>query len=227
MDLGKTPAQWRRERSLLFLQPQPEPAWQAPLPALDILFLLFPALPSLCCLFFSFLPFLLTFFSAVLPKNFKVKMVTKTSVLLSWEFPENYNSPTPYKASAGVFSRICPSSAGLGFPCKPKGWGGRGWSSTSLAEGPTSSLPQIQYNGLHVDVDGRTTKKLITHLRPRTFYNFVLMNQGNSMGGLQQNVAAWTAADLLSKKPEVTHKPDADGNVVVILPDVKSSVPVQ
>uniref|UniRef100_A0A8U8CMD8 Receptor-type tyrosine-protein phosphatase S n=1 Tax=Geospiza parvula TaxID=87175 RepID=A0A8U8CMD8_GEOPR len=116
---------------------------------------------------------------SILPKNFKVKMVTKTSVLLSWEFPENYNSPTPYK---------------------------------------------IQYNGLHVDVDGRTTKKLITHLRPRTFYNFVLMNQGNSMGGLQQNVAAWTAADMLSKKPEVTHKPDADGNVVVILPDVKSSV---
>ncbi|XP_074707785.1 receptor-type tyrosine-protein phosphatase S isoform X14 [Strix uralensis] len=120
--------------------------------------------------------------STVLPKNFKVKMVTKTSVLLSWEFPENYNSPTPYK---------------------------------------------IQYNGLNVDVDGRTTKKLITNLKPRTFYNFALMNRGNSMGGLQQNVAAWTAADMLSKKPEVTHKPDADGNVVVILPDVKSSVPVQ
>uniref|UniRef100_A0A663FC81 Receptor-type tyrosine-protein phosphatase S n=1 Tax=Aquila chrysaetos chrysaetos TaxID=223781 RepID=A0A663FC81_AQUCH len=116
---------------------------------------------------------------SILPKNFKVKMVTKTSVLLSWEFPENYNSPTPYK---------------------------------------------IQYNGLNVDVDGRTTKKLITNLKPRTFYNFVLMNRGNSMGGLQQNVAAWTAADMLSKKPEVTHKPDADGNVVVILPDVKSSV---
>ncbi|XP_040393405.1 receptor-type tyrosine-protein phosphatase S isoform X8 [Anas acuta] len=119
---------------------------------------------------------------SILPKNFKVKMVTKTSVLLSWEFPENYNSPTPYK---------------------------------------------IQYNGLNVDVDGRTTKKLITNLKPRTFYNFVLMNRGNSMGGLQQNVAAWTAADMLSRKPEVTHKPDADGNVVVILPDVKSSVPVQ
>ncbi|XP_062474720.1 receptor-type tyrosine-protein phosphatase S isoform X6 [Pezoporus occidentalis] len=119
---------------------------------------------------------------SILPKNFKVKMVTKTSVLLSWEFPENYNSPTPYK---------------------------------------------IQYNGLNVDVDGRTTKKLITNLKPRTFYNFVLMSRGNSMGGLQQNVAAWTAADMLSRKPEVTYKPDADGNVVVILPDVKSSVPVQ
>ncbi|XP_064031488.1 receptor-type tyrosine-protein phosphatase S isoform X10 [Pogoniulus pusillus] len=119
---------------------------------------------------------------SILPKNFKVKMVTKTSVLLSWEFPENYNSPTPYK---------------------------------------------IQYNGLNVDVDGRTTKKLITNLKPRTFYNFVLMNRGNSMGGLQQNVAAWTAADMLPRKPEVTHKPDADGNVVVILPDVKSPVAVQ
>ncbi|XP_065508462.1 receptor-type tyrosine-protein phosphatase S isoform X6 [Caloenas nicobarica] len=127
-------------------------------------------------------PKVVTTKGAVLPKNFKVKMVTKTSVLLSWEFPENYNSPTPYK---------------------------------------------IQYNGLNVDVDGRTTKKLITNLKPRTFYNFVLMSRGNSMGGLQQNVAAWTAADILSKKPEVTHKPDADGNVVVILPDVKSSVPVQ
>ncbi|XP_039371132.1 receptor-type tyrosine-protein phosphatase S isoform X7 [Mauremys reevesii] len=119
---------------------------------------------------------------SILPKNFKVKMVMKTSVLLSWEFPENYNSPIPYK---------------------------------------------IQYNELTIDVDGRTTKKLITNLKPRTFYNFVLTNRGNSMGGLQQNVAAWTTTDMLTKKPEVTHKADADGNVVVILPDVKSSVPVQ
>ncbi|XP_038239726.1 receptor-type tyrosine-protein phosphatase S isoform X26 [Dermochelys coriacea] len=119
---------------------------------------------------------------SILPKNFKVKMVMKTSVLLSWEFPENYNSPIPYK---------------------------------------------IQYNELNIDVDGRTTKKLITNLKPRTFYNFVLTNRGNSMGGLQQNVAAWTTADMLTKKPEVTHKADVDGNVVVILPDVKSSVPVQ
>nr|XP_032633098.1 receptor-type tyrosine-protein phosphatase S isoform X13 [Chelonoidis abingdonii] len=119
---------------------------------------------------------------SILPKNFKVKMVMKTSILLSWEFPENYNSPIPYK---------------------------------------------IQYNELTIDVDGRTTKKLITNLKPRTFYNFVLTNRGNSMGGLQQNVAAWTTTEMLTKKPEVTHKADADGNVVVILPDVKSPVPVQ
>lgn len=158
-------------------------------------------------------------------------MVTKTSVLLSWEFPENYNSPTPYKASGmqeffPCLPQLCRAGCSV-FPANRRdGEEGAGAGSALLREQPPP-LPQIQYNGLHVDVDGRTTKKLITHLRPRTFYNFVLMNQGNSMGGLQQNVAAWTAADMLSKKPEVTHKPDADGNVVVILPDVRSSVPVQ
>ncbi|XP_019369004.1 PREDICTED: receptor-type tyrosine-protein phosphatase S isoform X15 [Gavialis gangeticus] len=119
---------------------------------------------------------------SILPKNFKVKLVTKTSVLLSWEFPENYNSPVTYK---------------------------------------------IQYNEDSIKVEGHTTKKLITNLKPRTFYNFVLTNQGNSMGGLQQNVAAWTASDILTKKPEVTHRADIDGSVVVILPDVKTTVPVQ
>ncbi|GCB61699.1 hypothetical protein scyTo_0009388, partial [Scyliorhinus torazame] len=34
---------------------------------------------------------------AVFPKNFRVKLVMKTSVLLSWEIPEHYNSPIPYK----------------------------------------------------------------------------------------------------------------------------------
>ncbi|XP_019406111.1 PREDICTED: receptor-type tyrosine-protein phosphatase S isoform X16 [Crocodylus porosus] len=119
---------------------------------------------------------------SILPKNFRVKLVTKTSVLLSWEFPENYNSPVTYK---------------------------------------------IQYNEDSIKVEGHTTKKLITNLKPRTFYNFVLTNQGNSMGGLQQNVAAWTASDILTKKPEVTHRADIDGSVVVILPDVKTTVPVQ
>ncbi|XP_043833011.1 receptor-type tyrosine-protein phosphatase S isoform X21 [Dromiciops gliroides] len=119
---------------------------------------------------------------SISPKNFKVKMVMKTSVLLSWEFPENYNSHTPYK---------------------------------------------IQYNGLNIDVDGRTTKKLITNLKPSTFYNFVLTNRGNSMGGLQQTVTAWTAFNMLSSKPAVTHKPEADGRVPVQLPDGQSPVPVQ
>ncbi|XP_021100761.1 receptor-type tyrosine-protein phosphatase S isoform X19 [Heterocephalus glaber] len=119
---------------------------------------------------------------SISPKNFKVKMIMKTSVLLSWEFPDNYNSPTPYK---------------------------------------------IQYNGLTLDVDGRTTKKLITHLRPHTFYNFVLTNRGSSLGGLQQTVTAWTAFNMLSGKPGVSPKPDPDGYIVVYLPDGQSPVPVQ
>lgn len=43
------------------------------------------------------------------------------------------------------------------------------------------------------------------------------------MGGLQQNVDARTAANLLSKKPEVTFGHDMDGNVMVNLLDVRSS----
>ncbi|KAJ1085299.1 hypothetical protein NDU88_005432 [Pleurodeles waltl] len=117
-----------------------------------------------------------------LPKNFKVKMVMKSSVLLSWEFPENYNLPAPYK---------------------------------------------IQYNGQHVDVDGRTTKKLITNLKPKTYYTFILTNRGNSMGGLQQNVAAWTAPNMLGLKPVVTRKPEPDGTILVLLPEIEPSEPVR
>ncbi|XP_029470477.1 receptor-type tyrosine-protein phosphatase S isoform X14 [Rhinatrema bivittatum] len=115
---------------------------------------------------------------SISPKNFKVKMVMKTSVLLSWEFPENYNSPIPYK---------------------------------------------IQYNGHNVDVDGRTTKKLITNLKPKTDYNFILTNRGNSMGGLQQNVVARTAPNMLGHKPVVTRKPDPDGSITVQMPAVETS----
>ncbi|XP_055514787.1 receptor-type tyrosine-protein phosphatase S-like isoform X10 [Leucoraja erinacea] len=35
--------------------------------------------------------------ATVFPKNFRVKLAMKTSVLLSWEIPEHYNSPIPYK----------------------------------------------------------------------------------------------------------------------------------
>lgn len=38
-------------------------------------------------------------FPAVFAKNFHVKAVMKTSVLLSWDIPENYNSALPFKVS--------------------------------------------------------------------------------------------------------------------------------
>uniref|UniRef100_A0A8C5P963 Receptor-type tyrosine-protein phosphatase S n=1 Tax=Leptobrachium leishanense TaxID=445787 RepID=A0A8C5P963_9ANUR len=119
---------------------------------------------------------------SILPKNFKVKMVTKTSVLLSWEFPENYNSQMPYK---------------------------------------------IQYNSQSVDVEGRATKKLITNLKPKTFYNFILTGRGNTLGGLQQTVTARTAPNMLGMKPIVNRKPEPDGSIIIQLPDVETSESVR
>ncbi|XP_061457968.1 receptor-type tyrosine-protein phosphatase S [Rhineura floridana] len=115
----------------------------------------------------------------VLPKNFKVRMVTKTSVLLGWEFPENYNSPIPYKIQ--------------------------------------------QEGGKEIDVDGRTTKKLITNLKPQMPYKFILTSHGsNNKGDLKQKVEVSTAANILSKKPDV-FRHDMDGSVVVNLLGARSS----
>ncbi|KAM4050702.1 receptor-type tyrosine-protein phosphatase S [Anomaloglossus baeobatrachus] len=119
---------------------------------------------------------------SILPKNFKVKMVMKTSVLLSWEFPENYNSLTPYK---------------------------------------------IQYNMQTVDVDGRTTKKLITNLKPKTYYNFILTSRGYTMSGLQQNVAVYTAPNMLGMKPLLNWKTDSDGRITITLPNAGTTESVR
>ncbi|KAG9480693.1 hypothetical protein GDO78_012253 [Eleutherodactylus coqui] len=119
---------------------------------------------------------------SILPKNFKVKMVMKTSVLLSWEFPENYNSATPYK---------------------------------------------IQYNMQTVEVDGRTTKKLISNLKPKTYYNFILTSRGNTMSGLQQNVAVRTAPNMLGIKPLINWKTDSEGRITVTLPNVGTTEAVR
>ncbi|XP_077109703.1 receptor-type tyrosine-protein phosphatase S isoform X8 [Ranitomeya variabilis] len=119
---------------------------------------------------------------SILPKNFKVKMVTKTSVLLSWEFPENYNSVTPYK---------------------------------------------IQYNMQTVEVDGRTTKKLITNLKPKTYYNFILTSRGYTMSGLQQNVAVYTAPNMLGMKPLINWKTDSDGRITITLPSAGTAESVR
>ncbi|XP_075137118.1 receptor-type tyrosine-protein phosphatase S isoform X7 [Leptodactylus fuscus] len=119
---------------------------------------------------------------SILPKNFKVKMVTKTSVLLSWEFPENYNSVMPYK---------------------------------------------IQYNTQIVDIDGRTTKKLITNLKPKTYYSFTLTSRGNTMSGLQQIVAVRTAPNMLGMKPLINWKTDSDGRITITLPNVGTTEAVR
>ncbi|XP_039222946.1 receptor-type tyrosine-protein phosphatase S isoform X5 [Crotalus tigris] len=121
----------------------------------------------------------------VFPKNFRVKMITKTSVLLGWEFPENYNSPISYKI-------------------------------------------RHENTGQEIEVGGSATKKLITNLKPKTSYRFSLVGQRSEKGDLQQKVEVSTAANMLSRKPEVSYRHEIDGNVMVNLPDVRSSdSPVQ
>ncbi|PIO40585.1 hypothetical protein AB205_0069000 [Aquarana catesbeiana] len=78
-----------------------------------------------------------------------------------------------------------------------------------------------------VDVDGRTTKKLITNLKPKTHYTFTLTNHGNSLSGLQQNVAVRTAPNMLGVKPLVNAKAQLDGSITVVLPDVEMSESVR
>uniref|UniRef100_A0A670KI00 protein-tyrosine-phosphatase n=1 Tax=Podarcis muralis TaxID=64176 RepID=A0A670KI00_PODMU len=82
---------------------------------------------------------------------------------------------------------------------------------------------QIQYEGKEIEVDGRATKKLITNLRPHTLYRFILKGPKGTLGNLQQQVEVSTAANLLSRKPEVTYRHDLDGSIVVNLPEVKGS----
>lgn len=88
-------------------------------------------------------------------------------------------------------------------------------------------LLKIQYNMQTVDVDGRTTKKLITNLKPKTHYTFTLTNHGNSLSGLQQNVAVRTAPNMLGVKPLVNAKAQLDGSITVVLPDVEMSESVR
>lgn len=52
-------------------------------------------------------------------------MIMKTSVLLSWEFPDNYDSPTPYKVRPQGGQWVSRRWGGGGlWLCS--GWGGSG-----------------------------------------------------------------------------------------------------
>lgn len=58
-------------------------------------------------------------------------MIMKTSVLLSWEFPDNYDSPTPYKVRP------------QGGQWVSRRWGG-GWALAVLGVGWERSSPGIE-----------------------------------------------------------------------------------
>jgi len=86
---------------------------------------------------------------------------------------------------------------------------------------------QILYNSQSVEVDGHSMKKLISDLQPDTDYSFVLMNRGNSAGGLQHLVSIRTAPDVLQSKPIATNKYIQEGKFTLTLPKVQTTVPVR
>ncbi|XP_058993962.1 receptor-type tyrosine-protein phosphatase F isoform X11 [Mustela lutreola] len=87
-----------------------------------------------------------------------------------------------------------------------------------------SAVPfKILYNGQSVEVDGHSMRKLIADLQPNTEYSFVLMNRGNSAGGLQHLVSIRTAPDLLPHKPLPASAYIEDGRFTLSMPQVQDS----
>ncbi|XP_019064738.1 receptor-type tyrosine-protein phosphatase F isoform X19 [Fukomys damarensis] len=85
-----------------------------------------------------------------------------------------------------------------------------------------SAVPfKILYNGQSVEVDGHSMRKLISDLQPNTEYSFVLMNRGNSAGGLQHLVSIRTAPDILPHKPLPASAYIEDGRFTLSMPPVQ------
>ncbi|XP_021105536.1 receptor-type tyrosine-protein phosphatase F isoform X9 [Heterocephalus glaber] len=85
-----------------------------------------------------------------------------------------------------------------------------------------SAVPfKILYNGQSVEVDGHSMHKLISDLQPNTEYSFVLMNRGNSAGGLQHLVSIRTAPDILPHKPLPASAYIEDGRFTLSMPPVQ------
>ncbi|XP_013910661.1 PREDICTED: uncharacterized protein LOC106540150 [Thamnophis sirtalis] len=101
------------------------------------------------------------------------------------------------------------------------------WSQLSFLHAPFFHFSQIRHEntGQEIEVGGSATKKLITNLKPQTSYRFSLVGQRSEKGDLQQKVVVSTAANMLSRKPEVSYRHEIDGNVIVTLPDVRTSDP--
>lgn len=86
---------------------------------------------------------------------------------------------------------------------------------------------QILYGQQSVEVQGHLKIKLITRLQPDMEYSFRMMSQGNSAGGLQQQVSVRTAPDLLSTKPTLYQLNQEEDRVTVILPEVPPEAQVR
>lgn len=162
------------------------------------------------CPFFSFLKCLSQFVLSIhsctdVPRNFTVKLVTKTTVLLSWKF---YDSRFPYKCTVSKAS--CMSSL----------------THTHL-DVTVQNLSiriylQIEYHRQKSDIDARMTKTLITNLRPNTTYEFRISCQDSSDGGPKHKLVARTAPHIQIRKPELDLKRESESTLTIVFPPLET-----
>lgn len=179
-----------------------------------------PSFPSVFLYFFPFLKCFSQFVSSIylwtdVPKNFTVKLVTKTTVLLTWKFSD---SRFPYRCmvsnSCCVISFVHPVQMStcqtlIQFTC----------FVNNLS---THILPQIEYNRQKVDIDARMTKTLITNLRPNVTYEFRITCQESSDGGPKHKLIARTAPPILVRKPELDLKREPDSTLTIVFPPLEN-----
>lgn len=173
----------------------------------------FPVLfPFLKC-FSQFVPSI--YLWTVVPKNFTVKLVTKTTVLLTWKFPEiRFPFRCMVSNSCCVISFVHPVQMStcwnlIQFTC----------FVNNLS---THILPQIEYNRQKVDIDARMTKTLITNLRPNVTYEFRITCQDSRDGGPKHKLTARTAPPILVRKPELDLKREPDSTLTIVFPPMEN-----
>lgn len=156
----------------------------------------FLSLQSSCTCFSQFVSSI--HFWTDVPKNFTVKLVTKTTVLLTWKFSD---SRSPYRCM------VSDSVLSILFKWVPA----RPWLNLHVFDVIVNSLfmhilPQIEYNRQKVDIDARMTKALITNLRPNVTYEFRITCQESSDGGPKHKLIARTAPPILIRNLSWTWK---------------------
>ncbi|KAF7662358.1 hypothetical protein LDENG_00238340 [Lucifuga dentata] len=137
--------------------------------------------------------------------SFGVKAVMKTSVLLTWEVPENYKSQVPFKILYNQQSVEV-----------------QGNLKRKLI---TQLQPDTEYS---FALTSRGNSAGGTQLQPDTEYSFALTSRGNSAGGLQQQVSIRTAPDLIKTKPVLYSQHQTSGGKLNInLPKVQSTTHIR
>lgn len=172
-----------------------------------------PSFPSVLLFFFPFLKCLSQFVTSIhlwtdVPKNFTVKLATKTTVLLTWKFSD---SRFPYRC---MVSELMNPVLFIQY---------QSYCQDLFLNNLSMHIgPQIEYNRQKVDIDARMTKALITNLRPNSTYEFRITCQESSDGGPKHKLIARTAPPILVRKPELDLKRESDSTLTIVFPPLES-----